>query len=130
MNYCPLHNIMTPADPAEISNPPSESLSERASKIRRTALMPSLSAPRYEDAWLKFMAWKAVVASAAEIPDEEMLLVYLDHLADRFAPSSLWTIYSMLKRQMLVSLAFFFIFQYLTIRFYTKQPLSLLSMLI
>jgi hypothetical protein len=33
-----------------------------------------------------------------------MLLVYFDELSDQFAASSLWTIYSMLKRQLLVSI--------------------------
>jgi hypothetical protein len=86
---------------------PTESLDERASKIRRTALLPSTSGPRYEEAWTKFMEWKATVAEATSEPTQEMLLVYLDHLSDRFASSSLWTIYSMLKKQMLVILSIY-----------------------
>lgn len=75
---------------------------DRASEIRTSALLPSVSSSRYEDAWSKFMAWKGGLQDVNADPDESMLLVYLDHLSTCFAPSSLWTTYSMLKRQMLV----------------------------
>jgi hypothetical protein len=81
----------------------STTIIERATKIRRTALLPALSAPRYDNAWGKFIEWKRNQVGELCEPNEEMLLVYLDDLSDQFAANSLWTIYSMLKRQMLVS---------------------------
>jgi hypothetical protein len=82
-------------------------ITERASKVRRTALLPSISAQRYDDAWTKFLLWKDNQTDSGSIPNEEMLLVYFDDISEQFAASSLWTIYSMLKRQMLVSVFFY-----------------------
>ena len=84
-----------------------ESITERASKVRRLALLPSVSGARYDDAWTKFLQWKDIQIGASSVPNEEMLLVYFDELSENFASSSLWTIYSMLKRQMLVKQLFF-----------------------
>ena len=80
-----------------------ESINERATKIRRTGLFLSLSSPRYDEAWEKFILWKERQTVALSIPNEEMLLVYFDFLADQYAASSLWTMYSMIKRQMLIT---------------------------
>jgi hypothetical protein len=87
----------------------SESITERASKVRRLTLLPSVSGARYDEAWTKFLQWKDSQIGASSVPNEEMLLVYFDELSEHFAPSSLWTIYSMLKRQMLVRHVFLFI---------------------
>ena len=83
-----------------------QSITERAFKVRRTALLPSVSGYRYDDAWKKFLQWKDSQTEPVSIPNEEMLLVYLDDISEQFAASSSWTIYSMLKRQFLVSLPF------------------------
>ena len=91
-----------------------EPINERATKIRRTALLPSLSSPRYDEAWEKFILWKEQQTVALSIPNEEMLLVYFDFLADQYAASSLWTMYSMIKRQMLVTF-YFLIFSFIAL---------------
>ena len=93
-------------------------ITERASKVRRIALLPSISASRYDDAWGKFLQWKDSQVDAGSIPNEEMLLVYFDEISDQFAASSLWTIYSMLKRQMLVSHFYFTIIDQLQSRLF------------
>jgi hypothetical protein len=79
-----------------------KSIEAKASQIIRGRLLPILSQVRYQDAWAKFMEWKERLDEKPSTPDENMLLVYLDELSNSFAPSSLWTIYSMLKRQMMV----------------------------
>jgi hypothetical protein len=81
-------------------------ISERATKIRQTALLPSVSAPRYDDAWCKFLQWKTQQIDESSVPNEEMLLVYFDFLSDQYASSSMWTFFSMIKKQMMV--IFFF----------------------
>lgn len=78
------------------------SIQARASEIRAAALLPSLSAQRYEDAWSKFMAWRETLTDARDEPDDNLLLVYAHHLSSSLAPTSLWTTFSMIKRQMLV----------------------------
>ena len=79
------------------------SISERATKIRRTALLPSVSAQRYDDAWLKFLQWKDQQTEESSFPNEEMLLVYFDYLSNQYASSSLWRFFGMIKKQMMVS---------------------------
>jgi hypothetical protein len=91
------------------ANQPCGTIAERASKVRRTALLPSISAPRYDDAWTKFLKWKDCQIDSGSIPNEEMLLVYFDEISEQYAASSLWTISSMLRRQMLVSTYFIII---------------------
>jgi hypothetical protein len=81
-------------------------LNEQANKIRCEALLPTISQARYEEAFRKFMDWRQENYPSDEV-NENALLVYLKHLSETFAPSSLWTVYSMLKRQMLVSSTLF-----------------------
>jgi hypothetical protein len=89
----------------------SSNLDKLATKIRREALLPIKSFVRYEEAWTQFLQWKD--SKYPDTPmDENALIVYLDALKERFAPSSLWTVFSMLKRQFMVS--FLFIFFYLS----------------
>ena len=102
---------------AQISVPGTDaiySLEERANKIRSEALLPVVSQARYEEAYRKFLDWKSKLFTS-NVPDENMLLVYLNQLSLSMAPSSLWTIFSMLKRQFLVIHFFFsfFIFNFL-----------------
>jgi hypothetical protein len=85
----------------------SDTLEQLASKIRKEALLPAKSLARYEEAWAQFLSWKDSKYST-ESMDENALLVYLDSLKDRFAPSSLWTVFSMLKRQYMVNKSTFY----------------------
>jgi hypothetical protein len=101
------------------------SITDRAAKIRRTTLLPSISGSRYDDAWTKFNEWKGRQTDAACDPDEEMLLVYIDELSDQFASSSLWTIFSMLKWQMLVIIVIFINYRYTT----NSNPFRLLMLI-
>lgn len=84
-----------------------DSIEDRATKIRRTALLPCLSSNRYEDAWTKLKEWASNQSTTSADIDENLLLVYFEHLSKSYAPSSLWTTYSMIKKQMLVSFYLF-----------------------
>lgn len=86
------------------------SITERATKIRRVAILPSVSVVRYDDVWNKFLQWKDSQTEDHSVPNEEMLLVYFDYLSDQYTSSSMWTMYSMIKKQMLVSLVYFILF--------------------
>ena len=83
-------------DNAEIS------LQEQAATIRREALLPTVSLVRYEEAFCKFIEWPNENHQTS-LPDENMLLVYLKYKSCTLAPSSLWSLFSMLKRQFMVS---------------------------
>jgi hypothetical protein len=98
-------------------------IDQRASKIRKTALLPTISMDRYEEAWAKFVRWKSEHAGEVEIPTENMLLVYFDHLSKTLAASSLWTTFSMVKKQMQVS---FFIFIFILISIFAFLLLIIL----
>jgi hypothetical protein len=95
-------------DPLDILKE-SGTLEQLASKIRKEALLPVKSLARYEEAWAQFLSWKDSKYST-ETMDENTLLVYLDSLKDRFAPSLLWTVFSMLKRHFMVSTFIFYFF--------------------
>lgn len=106
----------------------SDNIQEKASEIRRRALLPTRSSLRYEDAWTKFLSWLSSQSSgAASLPDESAMLVYFDHLSKSFAPSSLWTVYSMIKRQMLVSSLHFYVIRLLLLNLLDSSQYDQLS---
>ena len=86
-----------------------DTLEEQANKIRREALLPAVSLGRYEEAYRKFNEWRTEKFPDAA-PNQNMMLVYLKFLSATLAASSLWTIYSMLKRQFMASFIYLFYF--------------------
>jgi hypothetical protein len=78
-----------------------KSLEEEADLIWREALLPAKSLARYEDVFAKFCKWQKSKYSTDE-PNENMLLVNLKEKSESLMPTSLWSMYSMLKRQFLV----------------------------
>lgn len=60
-----------------------------------SSLIPSKSQEKYESVYQKFMDWHS--KSAANSFSENVLLAYFATLSETYKPSSLWSIYSMLK---------------------------------
>ena len=79
------------------SNLPEDVL-HRVNKARE-ALVPIKSKVAYEKEFDNFKEWSDI-HDIAEI-NEMVLLGYFQELSENFAPNSLWTKYSMLKKQMM-----------------------------
>lgn len=75
-------NLMLP----ETSNTP---------KIINENLLPSKSKQRYIATYDSFVQWK--INKKANTFSEDVFLAYFGELAEKYKPSSLWAIYSMLK---------------------------------
>lgn len=59
-------------------------------------LLPKKSSDKYKSTYTKFLEWKKSKNIGSSF-DESVLLVYFDTLSTTMKPSSLWSIYSMLK---------------------------------
>lgn len=60
-------------------------------------LLPSKSSKRYKLAYEYFLRWKDINGNRKKTINENMLLVYFKDLAERLRPSTLWSIWSMLR---------------------------------
>lgn len=64
-------------------------------KIATHNLLPTKSRERYEHVYRKFMDWK--LEHHIKSFSENVMLAYFEELSTEMKPSSLWSIYSMLK---------------------------------
>ena len=67
-------------------------------------LFPEKSKDRYINIYKLFTEWKEeqkISSTITETNGEPIFLTYFSELADKYAPSSLWTFYSMLKSAVL-----------------------------
>lgn len=67
------------------------------------SLLPAKSRQRYEDALDAFECWKHTQNVPAELYTETVILAYFSGLSERYAGSTLWSIYSMLHKTIGVS---------------------------
>lgn len=70
------------------------SLQERAQKARDGCL-PVISCKRYKEQYATFLRWKK--QNKFKTTTEDMLLVYFNEKLDKMKPSTLWSIWSMLR---------------------------------
>ena len=61
-------------------------------------LIPKKSALRYETLFLQMQEWKRVNGLPENDYTQDTLLVYFDEISKRYAPSTLWTHYSAIKK--------------------------------
>lgn len=73
-------------------------LSEEAQRIQEETLPPSREL--YKQVFGKFKEW-ALEKNYVGTP-EDLILVYLKHLSEKYAPSTLWSKYSMLRSMILI----------------------------
>ncbi|KAG4081131.1 hypothetical protein HA402_011976 [Bradysia odoriphaga] len=66
----------------------------------KTNLLPKKSNDRYQQAYNSFQAWKS--SKGATSNSERTLLAYFNEMKKKFAASSLWSKYSMLKSTMVI----------------------------
>lgn len=59
-------------------------------------LLPKKSSKRYHQAYLIFNDWMST--NLAKEPSENVLLVYFEEISMKYKPSTLWSIWSMLKK--------------------------------
>lgn len=64
-------------------------------------LIPSASRRQYEKAYNDFRSWCKSKNVADGYISENVLVSYLEHLSGRYSPSTLWSIFSMLKATLL-----------------------------
>lgn len=76
----------------DICTPPD--ILELATKVTHN-LLPEKSRKLYEKEYNNFLAWK--IEKKTTSFSENVILVYLKDLSDKFKPSSMWAKYSMLK---------------------------------
>lgn len=66
-------------------------------KATRASNLPEKSGPDYEKAYEKFLDWKVMKKVSRDYVSENVLLAYFTDLSECYAPSTLWSIFSMLK---------------------------------
>lgn len=64
-------------------------------------LVPEKSSKRYDDAYNKFMGWRKEQNTESFV--EDVFLAYFEDGATRYAPSTLWCMYSMLKSKLIAN---------------------------
>ena len=68
-------------------------LRDAAKEVARDVL-PTKSRSKYEDAYKNFIEWQKINKA---ITSENCLLVYFKKLMERYKPSTVWSLYSMVK---------------------------------
>lgn len=80
-------------DEQNINSTPPEILIE--ARNASDSLLPPKSRDKYLEAYETFNQWK--ISKNAKSYSENVFLAYFNELANKYKPSSLWSIYSMLK---------------------------------
>lgn len=65
-------------------------------------LLPPRSKAKYTKAYDKFMAWKTKKTSDPHF-SEPLLLVYFQELSTKYLPSTLWSLYSMIRANLVIN---------------------------
>lgn len=73
----------------------------KKSEAAMKQLVPEKSSKRYNDAYNKFMAWRKEQKTESFV--EDVFLAYFDDGAKHYAPSTLWSMYSMLKSKLIAN---------------------------
>ena len=76
-------------------------MDNKAEEVKKS-LIPEKSADRYLQVFAQFRAWKTMNKIADEDFSQDVLLVYFNELAKRYAPSTLWNYYSIIKKMLKV----------------------------
>lgn len=74
----------------------------KAAELTSLKLLPEKSRKRYERAYDQFLAWRRTKKIKSSF-SENVLLTYIDELAKKVKPSTLWTQYSMLRTTIYVN---------------------------
>lgn len=67
----------------------------QAAKEACAQLLPEKSKQNYDSVYLKFVEWKT--KEKVKASNEDILLAYYNELKIKYAPSSMWSFFSMLK---------------------------------
>jgi len=84
---------------SEENNTPPE-LKESAKSTTANLVLES-SKRQYETAYEKFADWRKTNNVPTNYFSENVILAYLGYLSDRYAPFTLWSIFTLLKRKLL-----------------------------
>ncbi|XP_036141434.1 uncharacterized protein LOC105833640 isoform X3 [Monomorium pharaonis] len=88
---------LTPSEIDQIA----EETTETTEKTTENLPLPHRSQQKYLNTYQKFMDWKA--KKKFELLSENVMLTYFKELSDTRLPPSLWSIYSMLKRTLIIN---------------------------